>query len=66
MSDIPDAPQWNDRLASYSEAIVKAERCPTQDVSQMQEFSIKTIDEREEVEKTGEEMKDEETKTRGL
>jgi hypothetical protein len=52
VSDIPDAPLWNDRLASNSEANVKADRTPDQDVAELQEMTIKTIEMREEVEKT--------------
>ena len=50
VSDIPDAPQWNDKLASNSEANVKADRTPDQDMSELQELTIKTIEMREEVE----------------
>ena len=50
VSDIPDAPLWNDRLASNSEANVKADRTPDQDVAELQEMTIKTIEMREEVE----------------
>lgn len=50
MSDVPDAPGWNDRLASDSEANVKADRSELEDVHEMQEFTIKTIEQREEIE----------------
>lgn len=50
MSDVPDAPGWNDRLASDSEAIVKADRSEVQDVHELQELTILTIEKREEIE----------------
>ncbi|ELR14430.1 uncharacterized protein ACA1_381270 [Acanthamoeba castellanii str. Neff] len=50
VSDVPDAPGWNDRLASDSEANVKADRSELEDVHEMQEFTIKTIEQREEIE----------------
>lgn len=55
VSDIPEAPNWNDRLASDSEAIVKAERCQVKDINELQEITIKTIERREKEERVDDE-----------
>merc|ERR1711879_734070 len=50
VSDVPDAPGWNDRLASDSEAIVKADRSELEDMHELQELTIETIEKREQME----------------
>jgi hypothetical protein len=50
VSDIPNSPQWKYRLASESEAIIQADRASDLDVTEFQEFTIQTLEKREEVE----------------
>jgi len=43
---IENAPHWNEKLASNSEAIVKAERSPKEPFSKLQKETIEILDER--------------------
>jgi len=49
VSSIPDAPLWNQELASDSEAIVKAERAPPEPMEQLQKETVDIIEEQEKV-----------------
>lgn len=39
----PDHPNWNEKLASTAEAVVKAERMEDKPVEELQEFTIKSL-----------------------
>ncbi len=56
VSTIPEAPQWNEELASDSEADIKADRAPDKDAGELQEETLKVLEMKEQV---GREMEEE-------
>ena len=43
ISTIPNAPGWNEELASDSELRVKADRCPVESVEELQHFTVEAV-----------------------
>mmetsp|Transcript_27843 Transcript_27843/g.39231 ORF Transcript_27843/g.39231 Transcript_27843/m.39231 type:complete len:108 (+) Transcript_27843:154-477(+) len=44
---IPEAPGWNEKIASNSEANVKADRAPTKNVKELQKETIDRVQKKE-------------------